>query len=523
MADVATATASPSGSFAAFLALSKDERKEIIKRTHALYSAKAASWQVFLDAYEGSGGFEDGEYLWKYPREESTEYTTRQAQARYHNYAKSLVNLYVRHVFHSGVKRVSEDQGLMDFWADVDGAGTKIDDFMKRAAHLALAMGHDGVLVDKTTEPAAGPSRADERSRVFASLYTPLNIKDWRIKRDELVTLKLEEAVETDDLLAKEPAGDDEACRYLVWSKTDGWMRVDEKGELVTTVMGGFDNPHLDLIPFAVLRPEASAANPFLGQSLLGNANVFKALFNRCSEEDEVLRASSFSMLAVSVPEAGDVEEVKKQVGTEVGTMRAIIAKGEIDYKTPDQSVPESLRKAIEYLVQEIYRMAHVTFHRDSRDAESAEALRLKHSELNEMLAGLAAALTSVEQLIAKFYFAWSHPTAVAAEGAMTAAKVSITYPREFFVSDLVEELTVWAEAIALDLGLTFTQRIKLRAARTLEPDMDEATLKKVEEEIKAQPPPPPPPDPNVLRQRAGGVLNPPKPGDPPQPKPIAA
>lgn len=504
----ATPTSNP---FGAFLQLTSEERKAILARTNELYQEAADNAQIFLDAYEGCGGFANGDYLWKYPREESGDFTNRQQQARYHNYAKSLVNLYVRHVMHQKIDRRTEDQGLKDFWEDVDGANTSITDFMTRAAHLALAMGQEGILVDKTQDAASGPSKADEKARPILVLYHPQDIVDWRHKRDELVALKLKEKISSQDILSKEKTSDD--CQYLVWSKTDGWIRLTEEGELVTTDgSAGFDNPNLDLVPFTVLRPEPSAANPFLGQSLLGNANVFRALFNRCSEEDNVLRDSSWSMLTVSVAADGDVEAVKKEVGTEVGTTRAIIAKGTIDWKGPDQAVPKSIRDAIQFLVQEIYRMAHVTYQRDSRDAESAEALRIKHSELNEMLVGLAGALQAAEEAIVRYYYAWTSATPAAAQTAFTAAKVSIEYPDEFFIKDLLEELQVWAEAIALDLGLTFTQRIKLKAAKTLDPEMDEETLKKVEDEINAQQPMAPPTgvpgqDAAALRARAAGRL----------------
>lgn len=503
MADV-----SPRTPFSDFLALDEDARKKVLAREHPLYAEHKHAWQIFLDAYEGSGGFLTGEYLWKYPREEEADFNRRKEQARYHQYAKSLVNLYVRHVLHRGVDRKAEDTRLTEWWDNVDGAGTKMTGLMRRAAHLALAMGHDGILLDKTTQPATGPSRADERARPVACLYTPIDIKDWRVVRDELVAIKFEEKVDDEDLLDTVDANT--VAQYLIWTKTDGWIRVNADGELVVRGDVSSDNPNLNLVPFAVLRPEASAAHPFLGQSLLGNANLFRALFNRCSEEDNVLRDSSWSMLTVSVDKDGDVSEAKQQIGTEVGTTRAIVAKGTIDWKGPDQAVPKSIREAIEYLVQEIYRMAHVTYHRDSRDAESAEAIQLKHSELNEMLTGLAAAMQTVEEQVVRFFYAWMEATPEAAAAAFDKAKVSITYPREYFAKDLLHELEIWAEAIALDLGLTFTQRTKLRAAKTLDPDMDPTTLQTVEAEIKAQKPTPPPVpgfDADQLRERALGRL----------------
>ena len=518
MAEEATSTASQAGpTLRAFLGLKVDDRRAILKVTHPIYDAKAASWEVLRDAYEGSGGFEDGSYLWRFPREEEKEFNARKEQARYHNYAKSLVNLYVRHVFQPGVKRETTNEDLKAFWADCDGAKTEISDLMKRSAQLALAMGHEGVLVDKTPTPATGPSKADERARPIVVLFDPLAIKDWRQMHQELTAIKLQEDVDSPNLLEsvdpakdEQPSEDDraDACQYLIWSKTDGFLRVNGKGELIEQHGStGQGNPALGLVPFTVLRPEPSAAHPFIGQSLLGNANVFKALLNRCSELDSSMRNSSFSMLTVSVPADGDASKVREEVGDEVGSTRAVVAKGTIDYVTPDQEVPAQLRTEVEFLVREIYRIAHVAEQRDSRDAESAEAIRLKNTELNEMLAGLAAALTSVEQAIVRFYFAWTTTSPDEAEAALEKAKVSITYPREFFTRELLAELEELAEAIALDLGLTMTQRLKLKAVQRLDPDIDEATREKVKKEIEAQPPPAPPIDTNALRLQAQGRL----------------
>jgi hypothetical protein len=93
--------------------------------------------------------------------------------ARYHNYYRALVNIYVRHVFRKGVVRTAEGlEELQAWWTNVDGAGTDIDRFMMRGAKLALAAGISGALVDKEPIPAVGPSKADDVAQVIASWFT---------------------------------------------------------------------------------------------------------------------------------------------------------------------------------------------------------------------------------------------------------------------------------------------------------------------------------------------------------------
>jgi hypothetical protein len=210
-------------------------------------------------------------------------------------------------------------------------------------------------------------------------------------------------------------------------------------------------------------------------------------LFNRASEEDEVLRRQSFSVLTVEVDsQTGDVDKAKDALGKTLGSSKAIVVPGKIDYKTPDQTTNTSLRDNQRYLVEEMFRAAHVRTRRDSLAAESAESIRLQYTELNEMLQGMAKSLEMAEQQIARAWFAWSAPTPEAGEQAFRAADIVADYPDEFFLDDLVTDLEGWAEGIRMHLGETMTKRIKKRAVRRIDPDIPPLELDKIDQEIDA-------------------------------------
>ena len=470
---------------ARLLGLTGDARKAVLTLTHALHDQHHESWTILLDAYEGSGGFLTGDYLWQYKRETDTDFRKRKGQARYHNFAKAIVDLYVRYVMGKQITRTTKNAELEAWWENIDGAGASQHDVMVRALRLSLASGHQGLLVDKTPEAPTGPSRADERARPFVTLYSPTSILDWRIVRNELVGLKLAEDAPSADIL--EDASGEGPGQYLIWTPTE-WARFTPDGELVA--MAGAEGVHnLQRIPFVLMRPEPSALHPFLGQSLLGDANVYRALYNRCSEEDEVLRGQSFSLFVIQANSPDDVERIKQQFSGEVGVSRAVVTSGTASYETPDQAVPEAIRKNISWLIQEVYRAAHVRFNRESLDAESAEAIRLQHSELNEMLVGTAAECQRVELELAKNYFAWTTPTPEAAMAAFDAAEVSVSYPSEFFVGEMLADLEALSQAIAIDFGETFTKTQKKRMARRYDPSLDLKTLEDVDKEIDGQKP----------------------------------
>jgi hypothetical protein len=206
------------------------------------------------------------------------------------------------------------------------------------------------------------------------------------------------------------------------------------------------------------------------------------------SEEDQVLRDQAFSLLTVEVNPDGDVEQAKKSLGAEFGTTRAVVVAGKVKYESPDMAVPEGIRENILQIIREMYRVAHMRYERDSLQAESAEAIRLQFKELNEMLQGLAAELQRVEHQLAWFYFAWTQPTPEAAQAAYDAANVTIGYPDEFFLADLILDLEGWAQAIAMDLGDTMTKRMKKKAVRRIEPELQPDEAKIIDDEIDAQP-----------------------------------
>jgi len=461
------------------LGASVDDRTAALDSVHPDYAAMEADWTLLIDAFEGTGGFADGSYLWPYRNELHEDYARRQQMARYHNYVETVIDLYVRHVFTQEPSRQTTNVDLQDWWEDVDGHRTTITGFLRKAVALALAAGHAGILMDATPDEAIGPAKADQRSRPFLTAFTATAIPDWRAVRNNVTGIKLREAVPDNGIA--DPAPDDTE-QYLLWD-VEGWARFSLKGELLD---GGLSE--LGVLPFVVLRPKPSVLKPFVGRPLISNGRMVKALYNRMSEEDQVLRDQAFSLLTVECLPDADVEAAKKQLGAEFGTQRAVVVAGKVKYESPDMEVPAGIRANIAQIIREIYRAAHMRFESDSLQAESAEAIRLQYTELNEMLLGLATALKDTELTLARFFFLWTEPTPEAADAAFEAAEVSVEYPEEFFLADLRVELDSWAQAIAMDLGHTMTQRIKKRAVRRLDPEISVEEVKVIDAEIDAQP-----------------------------------
>lgn len=493
-----------------------DTRKLVFDVKHPAYAENVESWQIFLDAYDGQGGFLSGAYLDQYSREQEASFKQRQKAARYHNYSETIVNLYARKVFARAIERTTDNPDLEAWLKNVDGAGTDMSTFVQRALTRALAAGHVGVLCDKTQDQPTGPAKADEKARPYLTQYLPTTIQDWRTTADGAVAaVKLREAVPNTDLLSPHAEGD-EAVQMLLWDH-ECWVRVPHD-ETEPVVPG---EHLLGQVPFAVLAPKPLERWPLVGTSLLGNANVIRALFNRAAEEDQVLRDQAFSLLTVDVPADGDIEKVKNEIQGDVGTTRAFVVHGTTKYITADQTVPEAIRKNIAYLVQEIYRMAFLRSTRDSLEAETAEAIKLKHDELNDFLKSIAAACATFEKRLIRFWCGWVSATPEAADALFESLNLTINYAETFFLGDLEADLRAWAMALKQDLGVTMEERLRLRMVHRLEPNLSDEDQAKVEAEIKAiaaKPKPDPFAMAEHLRQAAASRLSGQR---PPQPPPV--
>jgi len=66
-------------------------------------------WTFANNAYKGSGGFSDGSYIDRYPRESDEKYKNRKEIAHYINLFAPKVNRYIGYIFKSTPMRSSNN------------------------------------------------------------------------------------------------------------------------------------------------------------------------------------------------------------------------------------------------------------------------------------------------------------------------------------------------------------------------------------------------------------------------------
>lgn len=441
------------------------------------YASDVDPLVLLRDAFYGIGGFKSGAYLVQYPRESNDKYDRRKAVSAYVNYVRPIIESHVKPIFRRGVKR--EDKGTnpawTDFVTDATMGGMSLTDFMRSRALRAKRSGCDLIVV---TAPKEAPAtKADEPSlRPFVYGVAASQITD--LKRDaagRVVSVSFREGHEVEGTVE-------------TWTKTiaaTGWELVDEKGGLQEAME--WDAPRADA-PVVLLAPgdwldedsDESYASSFLPLSeFYSIARCAADLFNMRSESREISRSVTFPMLRYPS---------KDLKGLTIGANNAIgfdpDVKNPPDFIAPPDGPLEQMRKEIDGLVREVYRMAVLSHQAGAADSEQAEeaksgiAIRLDREDYDTVLAFYAAELESAENRI-RDLFAW-----IQGDGDIEA---SATYPKDFTQQDIAAELQPVLDSLAAATAAPSVMRSTLYRMMAEIMFRDRKDLDTILEEIDAQ------------------------------------
>jgi hypothetical protein len=475
-----------------------------IAQTHPLYTKWLPVWQLLSEVYEGDGGFLDGTHIIAHPREcnyaangdwlsDKPKLVRRRQIARYENYAATIVDGVLDHLYTAQPQRVADDPKLDEWWQDVDGHGTHIDDWMKGQHSLSAVYGHLFVVLDR--ERAKGPNgtRADQGQPILRT-YTPVDVPDWLAADQILQAIKCVEAVERTGLdqpiLADaddtnevaEGSGAASDYQYRLWDGTT-WQLYDSEGAKLDQGDHG-----MGLLPVVVFYNRKRARIPIIGRSLLRDPKLFKDHFNLISEEREILRSQTFSMMNVALAENETPDDARANLGDSLSTESVMYTRGgPATYLSPDPGPSATYAAHREALTRTIFRLIGLPWEGDSKDAESANSRRLKAMDLNRLLAGMADEAERVDYQIAAL---WYRATYGPEQGMQRFgdAGPTIKYPDDFYTQDLLQVLTDTQQAMTMKLGATAARILRERLIPIVLPDLMADDEKTIREEIATTP-----------------------------------
>jgi hypothetical protein len=447
---------------------------------HPLYEQQSEHWKKLIDAYEGTGGFRDGSYLYRHDRESDTKFINRCRMAKYFNFAEVIVDTFRDSCLRERPIRAVEDKNLQNILKDVDLLARDWDSFIRDQLTLSLVYGFSDVLVEMPSfDPNLIRSRADAENqniRPYLISLHPLDIVNWDYDRYGLKSVVIRETTRKNTQSGE--AGDTETeigTNFRHYDR-ERWILSDADG---AEIVSGEHN--LGIVPIVRLFYRKSLTNNFLGRSILPDPAVFIDYYNLDSEKREIFRQQTFSLLLISLGENSSRDDIQNLILSGTNNALALPYGAKAEFISPD---PEQARLIIEeqkQIIRTIFRLKHLKYDTDSGAEKSGEAFKWDYKDMHEILAGIAKNLETFEYQVVRLISLWTRNSEM-------ASRFSVSYRREFNVYSLSETLETAAKLFELNLGTelknTFSKRILLPKLLSLTVEEKDKIFKNIEETV---------------------------------------
>lgn len=466
---------------------------KVAASTHPLYQLFQPTWVQLSHVREGTGGFlstANDSYIVPHPREwldhstkqtetaaDGTSITTvrtnpnpkvaspklkaRRNLARYENVASAIMEAKKSVLFREQpTRRVGKaDQSapaeLMQWWDDVDGIGTCMDDAMPAWWDLGGSFGHLVLYFDVGDAPNPSNTAADQ-GWPYVRAYTPLDVLDWH--RDEngaLDYIKLLEAIEP--IPTNETRGAT-TFRVRIVDRTS-WRLYDYKrGAFIDK--GDHD---LGVVPVVFLFGKRRALLPDIGESVLGDPRNYIDLFNLTSEIRELLRNQTFSFINLPLG-SGDaamtVQDAQAMMGQQTGTMNVLFSAMPAAILTGDPSNIQSYHDEIARVKREIYRETGVQWEADTKGVEAQGSLEVKREDMTTRIAAYADECEQAEFGLAALWYRWRYGADVGPQ-KLIDDEVTIHYPEHFAKTPFQDVLDQAQAAMSIGMPAVFLKELR--------------------------------------------------------------
>ncbi len=335
-------------------------------------------WQFAYGAYKGSGGFGNGGYIDKYPRESDEKYQVRQSIAYYTNLFAPNVNRYIGYIYKNKPIRTTKNQFIQKIFDDCDNRGNSIDVFISSFAKEAKVRGVGLILIDMPKDiPTTLEEQIKNRALPYLVNIAPENIIEYKI--DKFGNF---EYIKFADILDLSTPDNPQIVNIERYYDTAKWI-VYQDGEILEQ-----GEHNLGVTP--IIAFSETGIFPDIGE-FTQVANIAKRHYNLKSELDEILRSQTFSILTIQADNPKGFE-------LKLGTDNAIIYGKEMTrpaFIAPEAGPANIYQEEIEKLENLIDKITYNFTTNQSQ--ESGIALEIKFQGLNSSLSNFALRLEDFE------------------------------------------------------------------------------------------------------------------------------
>jgi hypothetical protein len=403
-------------------------------------------YTLVKDAYHGSGGFRDGSYIVKHPRENN--YVERINYSANLNYFKPILDALVNPVFQNPPERHNENgnESWQLFEENCDLKGGDLNSFMRRAALRAKRDGAIFIIMDNFKEVPLSQGEALE-NRVLPYIY-------WK-KAEECVYYRIDKFGKLIEIAFSEPAGEstkDSASEdyYRKWT-AEGWELYkdydDEKEEFKNLVDSGL-NP-IGKIPIVKILTGEPEEDPILPTPPLYDvARLNVMVYNLWSEAREIMRRAGFPFLGIPMGQGMIPNDIKLGAGNMLG-FPADSSEGP-KYISPDTDIIQIYIDTANNLVEEMYKQAKINGVTGVVE-QTGRAKEWDFQSTKTELLDFSRELERAERDIVDMFALWTGED----------VQVTVSYNEDFGVTDLQNDIEQGERIIDMGVPVEVENEIK--------------------------------------------------------------
>jgi len=463
--------------------------QKVHERRHPLYEEYQDDWEFYMQSFKGGDTYLE-KYLATHRLENAADYGRRKQRAYYLNYCAPIAMIPSDFIFKKEATRPADDT-LTAIREDVDMRGTNIHEFMRRICTLSSIYGHIHILIDRPRPPQefeelilnGKTTKLDSIVlRPYATIIEPPNLLDWSVNAEtqELNWILLYEEVYDDENFEEER---EVKARYKIWTK-DEWIIYDEDNNITDRGMHG-----LGFVPLITCYHKDIDLD-MIGESMLKDvADANKAIFNWCSNIDEMIARQTFSqlicpddgsMLTEEVDEQGKSAALK-QVGSSTIFTFPADARHAPAFISPDTRQISTIWEMIQNHVREMFRMAGLVSAKTSLVQLQQRTGRAQEFEFLDMavfFSAKAKKLESTENKMNRVFYKWMAVYDRSPERCYYPEKFDITSPNE--IVELFTKVTLNA------ISGTLNKEMAKRLTHQVLPNAEDEIVEKIYKEIEA-------------------------------------
>jgi len=454
--------------------------KEIASNPHVIHKQNCNYWNFLLDSYEGGlaytganvpnqkiqniGQMEilvngkavqmtENANLFKHKKERSEDFATRIRMSYYYNFCSPIIDIFTDHLF---------KQPILDEWGAIEGIienrsenidrmNSSVGEFRKSFADLSQIYGHSFVLVDMPK--ARGEVNLEQRMTndqfPYFVQYHPQKVLNWSL--DEFGKPYWVLLMDVKDSNADWTTFDKkntENITYRLWTREE-WFVFGADYKLLEEGKHG-----LGQVPIVCIKDKPSKkVKDFLGISVISDISfISRDVYNLCSELQELIKNQTFAFLAIQ-GKASDYDD--GTVGTNIGLVYPQDSNVP-QYVAPSADSARTIMDQIDRQVDRMYQLAKLEAGSASHKGQNAiqQTGVSKAWDFNQTNSSLSKKASNFEDGEMKLWQIFANWEGKEFDG-------NITYPSEFSIQSLNEDLTEAQEMMKLSLGKMVDDEVK--------------------------------------------------------------